>query len=146
MGCSCGGDHIANYRGCVIWKEAKAAIPKRMPHQSRKYTATSYPAAQKAKLAGPCAEQMGLGEEWSHVVRSGELPMPLLLPQMSIQLLKLSRRLPSRQVTATRKTAKPKKPAPKPRAATKAATFKPIIKQPRVSKPWLPNPQPITWK
>ena len=27
--CGCGGNHTANYRGCVKWKEAKAALAKK---------------------------------------------------------------------------------------------------------------------
>jgi hypothetical protein len=71
--CSCGSDHTANYRGCIKWKEAKAALAKRAPERSRKSTATGKPAAPKAKRAKPSAEQMDLGEVWSHVIRGGEL-------------------------------------------------------------------------
>ena len=32
--CSSGGNHTANFRGCVKWKEAKAALTKRTPAHS----------------------------------------------------------------------------------------------------------------
>jgi hypothetical protein len=54
--CSCGGNQTAKYRGCVKWKEAKAAFAQRSPEKSHKSTATRYPAAPKAKRAGPSAE------------------------------------------------------------------------------------------
>jgi hypothetical protein len=60
--CSCGGNHTANYRGCVKWEESKAAFAKRAPQHSRKSNATSNLAARKAKRALPFAEQMDLGE------------------------------------------------------------------------------------
>jgi hypothetical protein len=60
--CSCGGDHTANYMGCIKWKEARAALAKRAPDQARKSTATGKPAAPKAKRTEPSAEQRDLGE------------------------------------------------------------------------------------
>jgi hypothetical protein len=69
--CSCGGNHTANYHGCVKWKEAKAAFAKRAPKQSRISTATSNPAAPNPKQAGPSFEPIDLGEGWSHVVKGG---------------------------------------------------------------------------
>jgi hypothetical protein len=46
--CGCGGNHTANYRGCVKWKEARAALAKRAPEGVRKSDATSQSAAPKA--------------------------------------------------------------------------------------------------
>jgi hypothetical protein len=60
--CGCGGNHTANYQGCVKWKEAKAALAKRAPEQGRKSTATGHPVAWNVQRAGPSAEQMDLGE------------------------------------------------------------------------------------
>ena len=62
------GNHTAKYRGCVKWKEAKAAIAKQAPAQGRWRVATNQPSVPKAKQAGISAEQMDLGEGWSHVV------------------------------------------------------------------------------
>jgi hypothetical protein len=59
--------------GCVKRKEAKTAFAKRVPEQSRKSTATSNHAAPNVKRAGPSAEQMDLGEGWSHVFRGGRV-------------------------------------------------------------------------
>jgi len=73
--CGCGGNHTANYRGCVKWKEAKAAIAKQAPESSRKSVATGQPAEPKAQRAGPSAERMDLGEGWNHVVRGGPVIM-----------------------------------------------------------------------
>jgi len=47
----CGGNHTANYRGCVKWKEAKAALAKRAPEQGPKSTNTGHPVALKAQRA-----------------------------------------------------------------------------------------------
>jgi len=60
--CGCGGNHIANYRDCVKWKEAKAALAKQAPHRAPRNAATGHPAAPKAKQAGPSAELLALGE------------------------------------------------------------------------------------
>jgi hypothetical protein len=65
------GNHTANYRGCVKWKEARAALAKRAPEQGPKSTSTGHPVASKAQRARPSAEQMDLGEGWSHVVQGG---------------------------------------------------------------------------
>jgi len=69
--CGCGGRHTASYRGCVRWKEAKAALAKQAPQRSLKSVATALPAAPKAQRAGPSAEQRNLGEGWNHVVQGG---------------------------------------------------------------------------
>jgi len=71
-----GGNHTANYRGCVKWKEARAALAKQAPHRAPR----NDPAAPKAQQAGPFAEQLDLGEGWSHVFRGGVLPR--LLPPL----------------------------------------------------------------
>jgi hypothetical protein len=66
--CSCGRNNTANYRDCVKWKEAKAALTKRKPIvRSKEGSATSL-AAPKAKQAEPSAEQEKLGPGWNHVV------------------------------------------------------------------------------
>ena len=62
-----------NYRGYVKWKEAKVALAKQAPECSRKSVATGLPAAPTAQRAGPSAEQMDLGEGWTHVVRGGRV-------------------------------------------------------------------------
>ena len=78
--CSCEGNHTANYRGCVRWKEARAALAKRTPEQGRRMVAPSKPAAApKENRAEPSAEQMELGEGWSHVVRGGRIAKSTLL-------------------------------------------------------------------
>ena len=61
--CDCGGYDTANYRGCVKWKEAKAALTKQAPECSRQSFASDHPAAPKVHRRGPSAEQMDLGEE-----------------------------------------------------------------------------------
>jgi len=115
----------ASYRGCINWKEAKAALAKRAPGV-RKSAATSQSAAPKAQRAGPSAEQRDLGEVWNHVVLGGRVvkatttptPNPKPTPQPV-------RKAPSQpKVTTTRKTAGPKKPKPKSPAATKPAAVK----------------------
>ena len=65
------GKPHSELRGCVMWKEAKAALAKQAPERSRKSVATGRPAAPKAQRAGPYAEQRKLGEGWNHVVRGG---------------------------------------------------------------------------
>jgi hypothetical protein len=125
--CSCWVNHTANYRGCVKWKEAKAAIAKRAPVLGSKETNTSNPAAPNATHTGPSAEQMDLGEGWSHVVRGGRVvratsPTSIPNPQPVTEAPEQPK------VTATRKTAKPKKPTPRPAAAVNATSAKPTKK------------------
>ena len=94
--CGFGGNHTANYRDCVKWKEARAAFGKKAPKRPHKYAATGHPAAPIAQQAGPSAQQLALGERWSHVVPGGVLPrlLPPLHPLIQIPLLSLSRRCP----------------------------------------------------
>ena len=109
------------------WKEAKAALAKQAPVRSRKSVATSHPAAPKAQRVSPSAEQMELGEGWSHVVRGGRVakattpptnPQPNPTPQPATKVPEQP------TVTATRQKARPQKPEPKPTAAPKRAAGK----------------------
>ena len=77
-----GGNHTANYRGCVKWKKARAALAKRAPEQGPKSINTGHPVAPKAQRARPSAEQMDLGEGWCDVVQGGVSsgPRPTQLP------------------------------------------------------------------
>jgi len=82
--CGCGENHTANYRDCVKLEEAKAALAKQAPERSRKSVPTRQLAATKPQRNGPCAEQMDLGEGWSHLVRGG---LPQLHPPTHILIL-----------------------------------------------------------
>jgi len=62
------GNHTAKYRGCVKWKEAKAALVKQATERGRMSVATGQPAAPKARRAGISDEQMDQDEGWNHVV------------------------------------------------------------------------------
>ena len=123
--CGCRDNHTANYRGCVKWKEAKAALSKQVPERVRKSTATAQPAAPKAQQAGPSTEHMDLGEGWNHVAYGGHVvkatttptPNPNPSPQSVTEVPTQSK------VTGTRK-ARPKKSKPKSTAATKLAAAK----------------------
>jgi len=64
---------MANYRGCVKWKEAKAALAKQPPEHVLKGAATDQSALPKVQGDRPSAEQMDLGEGWNHVVRGGRV-------------------------------------------------------------------------
>jgi len=125
--CGFGGNNTANYRGCVKWKEAKAALAKQAPERSRKSVATGKPASPKAQRAGPNAEQRNLGEGWNHVVRGGVVeattnppnnPHPNRPPHQDTNALAKP------TVTATRETARPKKPELKSTAAPQRAPGK----------------------
>jgi hypothetical protein len=124
--CGCEGKHTASYRGCIKWKEGKAAIAKRAPEGALKSAATSHSAAPKAQRAGPSAEQRDLGEGCNHVVRGGRVvkatttppPNPKPSPQPVTEA-------PSQpKGTATRETAGSKEPKPTSTAATKPAAGK----------------------
>jgi hypothetical protein len=51
--CGCGGNHTANYRGCVKWKEAKAALAKQAPERARKGASTGQPPAPVMRVPAP---------------------------------------------------------------------------------------------
>jgi len=51
--CSCGDDHMANYQNCVNWKEAKVALARQAPYETKR---TPLQAAPKAEWARPAAE------------------------------------------------------------------------------------------
>jgi len=132
--CSCQGNHTANYRGCVRWKEPRAALAKRTPERGRKMVASSKPAfAPEANRAEPSAEQMDLGAGWSLVVRgvriakaSAPKPIPQPVTEAPTQP----------QVTATKKSAKPEKAEPKTTTAPMAAGGK-------HKKPATTSPKPV---
>jgi hypothetical protein len=90
--CGCGENHTANYRGCIKWKEAKAALANQAPEHGRKSAAGNL-AAPKARWAGSSAEQMDLGEGWNHVLRGDVSSRPPLHHQILTPLLSQSRRL-----------------------------------------------------
>jgi hypothetical protein len=86
----------------------------------------SQPAAPKATRAGPSAEQMDLGDGWSHVVRGGRVvrdSAPVPTPAPSPQPVDKAPKVPL--VTATVKKAKPEKAVPKTAPAPKKAAAKP---------------------
>jgi hypothetical protein len=138
--CICGGGHTANYRGCVKWKEARAALAKRAPVQGPKSSTAGNSPAKKATQFKPSEEQMQLGEGWSHVVRGGRVvkattppPTPNPVPPLATQAQKPI-------ATPTSNTAKPKKPAPKIPAAPKADLAQPSTEL--VGNPH-PTPSPL---
>jgi len=94
--CGCAGKHRANYRGCVKWKEAKAALAKQAPQRAPRNAAKGHPASPKTQQAGPSAEQLALGEGWSHVVRGGHVAKATATtpPLIQIPFLNRSRRCP----------------------------------------------------
>jgi hypothetical protein len=104
-----------------MWKEAKAALAKREPVQSRK-TAERKPATPKPKQARPTAEQMYPGNEgatsskWGELLRPTSLPLPPNPPPYQLQ--RHVRRL---NMTTTCRKAKPEKAEPNSTAAPKAA-------------------------
>jgi len=67
------GKHTANYRGCVKWKQVKAALANQAPERVRKGAATGQSTPPKAQWAGTSTELMDLSEEWNHVVRGGRV-------------------------------------------------------------------------
>ena len=103
------------------------ALAKQAPQRAPKNAATGHPAAPKAQQAGPSAEQLAIGEGWSHVVRRGSVAkatatIPPPNPNLSPQPVTEVPRQP--KVTANRKKAGPKKPGPKPTAAAQPAAGK----------------------
>ena len=116
--CGCGGNHTAKYRGCVKWKEVRAA-PALAPRNN--------PAAPKAQQAGSSTEKLVLSEGRSHVVSWGRdakvtATTPLHNPNPPPKPVTVVPRQP--KVTATRKKDGPKKPEPKPTAAAQPAAGK----------------------
>jgi len=56
------GNHTANYRDCIKWKEVKAALSKQAPERVHKSATTGHPDAPKFQRARPSAKQMDLGK------------------------------------------------------------------------------------
>ena len=131
------GNHTANYRGCVEWKEAKTTLSKQAPDLGRKSASTDHLTTPKEQWAEPPAEQMDLGEGWNDVVRRGRVVKattpPNLIPNPPSQPVTEDFEKP--KVTATRKTARPQKSKPKTTAAPKLPAGSLRRKQPRMSKP-----------
>jgi hypothetical protein len=106
--CGCGGNHTANYRGCVKWKEAKSALAKQTLDRGRRTAAIAHPPAPQQQLAGPSAEEMDLGEGWNHVVRGGHVvkaTTPHPTPKEPSQSVTEAPERP--KVTTTSKMARP---------------------------------------
>ena len=104
-------------------RSSSLALAKQAPQRAPR----NAPAAPKAQQARPSAEQLALGEGWSHVVRGGRVakatattppPNPNPPPQPVTEVPRHPK------VTATRKKAVPKKPEPKPTAAAQPAAGK----------------------
>jgi len=138
------------------WKEAKAALAKQAPERSRKSVATGHPAATEARRAGPSAEQMDLGEGWSHVIRRGCVVKATTTPPTNPHPKRPPPETEAPEktiVTATRETARPKKNnsstrAPK-RASGKskkkaAASFKTAAATPTTPCLVVPNQNPTS--
>ena len=143
--CGCGRNHTANYRVCVKWKEAKAALAKQEPVRRRKSVATGQPAAPKAQRAGPSARQRDLGEGWNHVVRGGRVikatttPLTKPNPNLSTQLVTEAPEQPKEKRRGLRRLN------PNLQQPLRRLLGSPRRKKPRVSKPRPPNPQNPTW-
>jgi len=75
-------------------KEAKAALAKQAPQRAPRNADTGHPAVPKAQQAEPYAEQLAIGEGWSHVVRGGRVVKATAItpPLIKIPLLNRSRR------------------------------------------------------
>jgi hypothetical protein len=69
---------MANYRGCVNWKEAKVALARQASVRGQKNAATGCPAAPKADQAGPSAEQGNLSMGGTTMSEKGALLRPPL--------------------------------------------------------------------
>jgi hypothetical protein len=102
--CSCGGIHTANFRGCVKWKVAKAALAKRTPVGKKEGSA---PSTVAPKLT---AEQEILGPDWTHVFREGRVvkatpsnPIPTTKPIIA----------PTPKIVVLSQKGKAVKPTPK---------------------------------
>jgi len=126
--CGCGGNHTANYRGCVECKEAKPALAKQTPNRSRKSVATGQPATPKAQRARLSAEQRNLDVGWNHVVRGGCVVKgnnnPPNNPQPTPRPHQATKAPAKPTVTATRETARPIKPELKSTASPQRASGK----------------------
>jgi hypothetical protein len=106
-------------------KKQRRLLQSKRPSTAER-ASSRQPAARKSQRARPSAEQMDLGEGWSHVVRGGRVvktttsppphprPDPQPVTDAPVQPI----------VTATRERVRPKKPKPKPTAAPKRATGK----------------------
>jgi len=144
--CGCGGNYTANYRGCVKWKKAKAALAKQALDRGRKSAATTHLTAPKKQRAVPSAERMELGERWNHVVRGGRVVKattpPTTIPNPSFQPVTETSEKP--KVTARRPGLRSLSPNTQQPLSWLLGSLR--RKQPRVSKLRPLNPLPrILW-
>jgi len=120
--CGYGGNQTANFRGCVKWKEAKAAISKQTPDCGRR--ASPMPPCRSESQSGrpQCrGDGPGRGVEsrspwWACC--QGHYPI-IPIPNPLSQSVTDASEQP--KVTATRKMARPQKSEPKTTAAPKLA-------------------------
>jgi hypothetical protein len=116
---SCGGNHMASYRGCAKWKEAKAALAQKTPIAHKKVCGAP---TRTTKPVEPSAEQQSLGSSWNHVVRGGRVvkganpPSPKPAP---VTVTETPNRV---EVTTTTKKGKTIKSRPKVKQGLKKAT------------------------
>jgi len=108
--CGWGGNHTANYRGCVKGKDAMAAFSKQAPKCGWKSVVSDQPAAPKPQRSKWACRQ-------NHHHHSAPNPNPSSQP--------VTEATDHPIVTAISKTARSAKPQPKPTAAHKPVTGKP---------------------
>jgi hypothetical protein len=140
--CSCCGNHTANYRGCVKWKEARAALVRKASSTSpRPVARTKQPKTRPSKPA-ISAEQKSLGDGWNHVVRGGRTVKSQ--PTPTTTATKPAEKQPNK--VAPPKKVQPAKAAPKtPKPLKKASEPKKQATKPseaKVAKPTQPQHQP----
>jgi hypothetical protein len=118
---------MANYRGCIEWKEARVPLATQAPEHARKCAAPGHPDAPK--LSGPSSlpsrctwARGGITSSESGALSHHSTPIPKPSPQP------VSEALEQPKVTATRKMTRPKKPVHKSSAGPKPDAGKPKTK------------------
>jgi hypothetical protein len=135
-----GGNHIAKYRDCGKWKEAKAGTCGACGEER----STLWRCSVGDRSPQPSPEQMSLGDVWNDVLRGDRVvkAQTATPPQHSTQVAETPKKAP---VTSTSKKATSKNPAPKVSAApkmapTKKASTKQCVAKPTAYKQLVPTP------
>ena len=141
--CGCGGNHTANYQGCVKWKDAKAVLAKQTSVEHSKGGGTpGLPVAPKANQVEPTAKQERLGPgcnhvHWGHVVRAS----PPTNPESTAS--PVTETPTQSKVTNTSKKGKTAKSVPKVTVGPKHAQETKPMKPTKPAKPLQPKPKEL---
>jgi len=124
--CGSGGNHMANYRGCVMWKEAKAALGCRRPSEAEYSSSQATLPFRNLSWSGTLPSRWNLARVANTPFDGACRYIHLhFTPNRNPSLHPLTQAPEQAKLTANWNTARPTKPEPNPTVAPKPRAPKP---------------------